>query len=73
MRVDPVCAAHDRAQGPLRDYLDAVVSYARTGQPTLPEVEALGVLAQCARADVIAAALSVPDEGSGERYLVRPS
>jgi hypothetical protein len=71
MRVDPVCAAHDRARGPLRDYLAAAVSYAKTGRPTLPEVQALGALAQCARDEVIGAALSVPDEGSGERYLMR--
>jgi hypothetical protein len=36
MRVDPVCAAHDRAQGPLRECLAAAVSMRGLGDPCSP-------------------------------------
>jgi hypothetical protein len=69
MHRDPVLAAHERAEAPLREWLAAVRCYVDTRQPTLAEVEALGVAAYAAWRKVAAAALREPNEGSGERYL----
>src|SRR5205823_1030514 len=44
-RSDPVLAAHELATPPLRAWLAAVTSHARYGTPPLPEVEALGDVA----------------------------
>jgi hypothetical protein len=39
------------------------------GWPTLADVETLGIVAQAAWDEVKRAALALPDEGSGERYV----
>jgi hypothetical protein len=48
--------------------LAAVRCYADYDQPTLAEVQALGIAAQLVWDEVKWVALTQPDEGSGERY-----
>jgi hypothetical protein len=68
MRIDPLIAAQNRASVPLRAYLAAAVSYARTGRPSFFDVQALGIVAQLAWQEMMQVALQLPDEGSGQRY-----
>ena len=68
MPRDPVRIPHERAIGPLREWLSAAMSYLDIGRPSFAEVQALWVVALNAWDDeVIHEAAKLPDEGSGQR------
>src|SRR6266540_61312 len=67
MQSDPVVAAMDRVHGPSRAWFAAIDRYVMIGSPSVADVEALGIVAQCAWAEVMEVAMQQRDEGSGER------
>jgi hypothetical protein len=71
VRRDPVPAAHEPAEAPLREWLAAVRSYVETRLPTLAEVEALGAVAYAAWRKVAAVALGIELHSSGESSIPR--
>jgi hypothetical protein len=62
-RVDPVLEACDQAEGPTHAWQAAVISYVRTGQPDLAEVQALGIVADEVWRHVMEVAEAEPDWG----------